>query len=80
MKHVPELVAAYAAMSPWARELLMDVAKDYAEKFPAPRKQVNLTLVQASCVRSQPAANLLHYGIDSLAPVIVRQAVDGEQA
>lgn len=80
MKHVPELIAAYAAMSPWARSLLLDVAKDYAIKFPAPKKQVSLTLVQADgiCVKAPP--DLLDNGVDRQPSVVVREPVDREKA
>lgn len=35
MKHLPELVAAYAAMSPYAQELLRDFAKELGNRLPA---------------------------------------------
>lgn len=80
MKHLPELIAAYSAMSPWARSLLLDVANDYAVKFPAPKKQPNLTLVQPDGVRIQPAADLLDNSVDRRAPVGARKPIDGEHS
>lgn len=80
MTHLPELIKAYEAMTPWARALLRDVASDYAKKFPAPRKQPSLTLVQSSNVVAQAAPDLLDHTIDRGAPVLVGKPVDGQES
>lgn len=80
MTHLPDLIAAYAAMSPWARSLLLDIALDYAKKFPAPKKQANLTLVQSDIIDVQPAPDLLDHCVDCGAPVTVCKPVDGKKA
>lgn len=80
MLHLPELIMAYSAMSPWARELLRDVAKDYVTRFPAPKQTRTLTLVEAGSVHIQPPSNLLNYPVDRSTPVLVRKPVDSQEA
>lgn len=80
MEHLPELTNAYLAMSPWARSLLRDIAKDYARQFPAPKKQPALALVSGNRVNIQAATNLLDDSINCSAPISIGKPVDGKKA
>lgn len=80
MEKMQELMDAYRAMSPWARGLILDVAKDYAAKFPAPKIRASLALVPCDGINIQAAAYLLDNGVDRRAPVTVCKSVDGKKS
>lgn len=68
MTHLPELIAAYAAMNPWARKLLRDLAKDYWKLFP------NEELSDASGVVGAPE-QLIGQGVESSPAVVTGKPV-----
>lgn len=35
MEHVPQLIEDYAALNPYARELIRDLARSFRDRFPA---------------------------------------------
>jgi hypothetical protein len=80
MDRLPELNAAYAAMSPWGQDLLLDIANDYAALYPAPKKQPVLALVASHGINVQSAPDLLDNGVDCSASVRVSKPVDGKKA
>jgi hypothetical protein len=49
------LTAAYQAMNPWAKKLLLDIAGDYVKLFPVPKPASHLNLVPRPA-RGQPKA------------------------
>lgn len=71
MTHLPELLAAYAGMTPWARGKLLDAARDFLRNWPLPKKKPSLTLIKCA-----PQIDILPSGIDGLvdqeAPILVR--------
>jgi hypothetical protein len=71
MTHLPELIAAYACMSPWARGLIRELALGYAMDFPAPKADGSLRIG----VESTP--NNTDKAIDSFPLVVVSKPVDG---
>lgn len=79
MERLPELIAAYTAMNPWARGLLRDIADDYAALYPAPKRQPALSLVAGSRIDVQALPDPLDHGINRCAPVTVRKSVDGKE-
>lgn len=48
MNHLPELIAAYTCMTPWARGKLLAAARDYLRYWPLPKKIPLLTLINCS--------------------------------
>jgi hypothetical protein len=45
MSDFEQLSAYFQAMSPWARTILRNTAKAFAERFPAPKPPLHLRLV-----------------------------------
>lgn len=45
MMHLPELETSYAAINPFGRKLLREIAAGFAIDFPAPKKTASLLLV-----------------------------------
>jgi hypothetical protein len=77
MTHLPELIAAYAGMTPWARAKLLDAALDFLRNWPLPQKKPLLTLVKrAAKVDISPSR------IDSLVnqelAILVGESVDSQ--
>lgn len=55
MTELPELEAAYLGMTPWARSMLLDTARQYLKKWPAPQARPLLTEVpKDSVIQSSP--------------------------
>lgn len=61
MMHLPQLNAFYIAMNPWARSLLLNIARRYAARWPAPRELPLLVLVPKPLIIKQAAE-----GVDDL--------------
>lgn len=71
MKHLPELIAAYTAMNPWARGLIRELAAGYAIDFPVQ----NIT--KSLRGRVEPIPNDADKPIDRFPLVVIRKPVDG---
>lgn len=73
MTELPELEAAYRGMTPWARSMLLDTARQYLKKWPAPQVRPLLTKVpKDSVIQSSP--NVLNGNSDRVALVLVRKS------
>lgn len=71
MTHLPELEAAYLGMTPWARSMLMDTARQYLKKWPAKERPL-LTEVPKDTV-VQPGAHILNGDGNRVSLVLVRK-------
>ena len=82
MTHLPEVIASYAAMSPWARELLRDIAADYAVRWPVVKKKKVGTgpalSVVAPVARVEEAPHSLNSDINRRFTVVACEPVDGK--
>lgn len=65
MKHLPELLAAYACMTPWARGLIRELAAGYAIDFPLGGAGI------------EAAPDNADESVDRLPLVVVRKPIDG---
>lgn len=72
MEDVSKVTAAYAAMNPWARKLLIDVAAQYAKRWPAPKPQLSLVPLHSA----QPPPDLLDNDVDGRTLILVRKTVN----
>lgn len=77
MQYLPELEKSYAAMNPFARKLIREIAAGYAIDFPAPKKSPSLLLV-ANGSRVEPLTNDGENPIYRAPLVIVSKPVDSK--
>lgn len=71
MMHLPELIAAYTCMTPWARGLIRELALGYAIDFPAQKAGESLR------IGVEPVPNNADKPIDRFPLVVIRKPVDG---
>lgn len=76
MLHLPELEALYVAMTPFARGLLLEMAREYRKAWPAPKKSPLLTVVEKGGPVEGLARNL-DRKLNSFPMVLIGQSVDG---
>lgn len=80
MHRIHEMTAAYAAMDPWARGLILTLAIDYASRFPAPRPAAfRLSLVRTLVTQPGHHAQTLEETVDSSAPLGVCGTIGKKQ-
>lgn len=77
MKHLPELVAAYTSMTPWARGKLLRAARDYLINWPLLPKKPLLTLVK-SPAQVDVLPGRINGLIDQHAPLLISESIDGQ--
>jgi hypothetical protein len=76
MTHLPELIAAYTGMTPWARGLLLDTARQYLICWPVLRVDgPSLNLVPKDVI-VQPGPDVFNRNRNRLPLVLVREAKD----
>lgn len=71
MNHLPELIAAYACMTPWARGLIRELAAGYAIDFPLQGVAGSLR------VGIEPVPNNANEPVNRFPLVVVRKPIDG---
>jgi hypothetical protein len=78
MNRLPEMIAAYTAMNPWARERLLSLGKTLAIQWPCSIGAKILPMISHSQVKKP--ADLVNNHVNQPALVLVRKPVDREQA
>ncbi len=75
MKRLPEIMAAFAAMDSFGRDVIASMAIDYAKRFPAKKTTSHLALVPPPLLLLNSGSELLDESVDKRPTLFVGSTV-----